>query len=153
MTHKSNTKKHPSKSRIPVPVPRTGSPKKRWALLGLCLLLAGGGTWGFMEFVVWNKLPGELVGAWKVVQGPPEYREAVFEFHRSGKMTAGLNDNENLRVINAEVRVEGDKLYITTRRPSTGEEHVSVQTIRKLTETEFVVADERGTIMKMARSR
>ena len=37
--------------------------------------------------------------------------------------------------------VEGDKLYITTRSPETGEEHVSVQTIRTLNERQLVVAD------------
>ena len=53
--------------------------------------------------------------------------------------------------MDAEVRVEGDKLYITTRRPSTGEKNVSVQTIHTLNDREFVVADEHGQLMKMTR--
>jgi hypothetical protein len=152
MKHKPNAKSHPAPRANPVSLSQTGSPKMRWALLGLCLLLAGGATWAFMEFVVWNNLPGELVGAWEVVQGPPEYKQAEFQFYRSGKMVGHFNDSGRDRPIHAEVRVEGDKLYITTRRPTTGEEHVSVQTIRIMNGKELVVADERGIIIKMART-
>ena len=55
------------------------------------------------------------------------------------------------RPMNADVRVEDDKLYITTRQPSTGKEHVSVQTIRTLNARELVVADEKGKVIRMAR--
>jgi uncharacterized protein (TIGR03066 family) len=134
----------------PLPAKTAGGNARRWVFLGLGLLLAFAASWAFMEFVVWNKLPAELVGKWEVVQGPPKYKEAVFEFYRSGKMVGHLNDHENLRIMNADVRVEGDKMYITTRRPSTGEEHVSVQTIRTLNDRELVVADERE-IIKMVR--
>jgi hypothetical protein len=53
----------------------------------------------------------------------------------------------------AAVRVEENKLYITTRRPRTGEELVSVQTIRTLSDREFITADERGRVIKMVRKR
>jgi uncharacterized protein (TIGR03066 family) len=135
----------------PIALPQARTSPKRWAVLGLGLVLACGGTWAFMEFVIWNKLPSELVGDWEVVQGPPEYKDAVFEFYRSGKMVGRLNDRGNLRIMNAYVQVEGDKIFITTRRPSTGEEHVSVQTVRSLNDRELVVADERGEIMRMRR--
>jgi uncharacterized protein (TIGR03066 family) len=134
----------------PLPAKTAGGNARRWVFLGLGLVLAAGASWAVMEFVVWNKLPSELVGKWEVVQGPPKYKEAVFEFYRSGKMVGHLNDNGNLRIMKADVRVEGDKLHITTRRPSTGEEHVSVQTIRTLNDKELVVADERE-IVKMVR--
>jgi uncharacterized protein (TIGR03066 family) len=149
-SHKSNKQTRTSPPSLPTAKGADGA-FRRWATLGLCLLCAGGGAWAFMEFVVWNKLPGKLVGSWEVVQGPPEYKEAVFEFHRSGKMVGRLNDNEKLRIMNAVVSVEGDNLHIKTRRPRSGEEHVSVQTIRTLSETELVLADERGRVMKMAR--
>src|SRR5262245_2591279 len=103
---------------------------RSWAMLGIALVLATGGAWALMEFVVWNRLPSDLVGRWEVIEGPPEYREAVFEFQRSGKMIGHVNDHERLGVIHAEVRVEGDKIYSTTRHPRTGQEKVSVQTIR-----------------------
>jgi hypothetical protein len=41
-----------------------------WAVLGLGLLLAAGGTWAALEFFVWNKLPPALVGKWEVQGGP-----------------------------------------------------------------------------------
>ena len=123
----------------------------RWVVLGIGLLLAAGASWAVMEFVVWNNLPRELVGTGEVVQGPPEFKEAVFEFHRSGKMVGRLNDNGNLRIMNADVRVEGDKIHITTRHPRTNEEHVSVQIIRKLSDRELEVGDDRGRIIKMTR--
>ena len=115
------------------------------------LLLAAGGTWAFFEFVVWNRLPAELVGKWAVVQGPQEYQEAVFEFHRNGRMIGHVNDKEMVGIIKAEVRVEGDKIYSTTRHSQTGREHVSVQTIKSLTSQELVVVDDRGQVIKMAR--
>lgn len=152
MKHSSKYKKQtPQPQRLPTPAAST-SPM-RWLLVCIGVLLTAGATWAFMEFVVWNVLPPELVGKWEVVQGPPEYREAEFEFYRNGKMVGHLNENENLRIMNAQVRIDGNKIYITTTRPSTGEEHVSVQTIRTLNDKEFVVADERGAIMKMMRKR
>ena len=140
------------------PVKNAGRNGMRWIVLALGLILAAVGSWALMEFVVWNKvlwgeMPAELVGQWEVVQGPPEFKDAVFEFNRSGKMVGHLNDNGNLRVMNAEVRVEEMKLYITTRHPKTGAEHLSVQVVRKLSEREFIVADEHGTITKMTRMR
>src|SRR5437773_1673120 len=107
MKHASKTKKPVARPQ-PSPAPPARFSPKRWAVLGLGLLIAAGVTWGIMEFVVWNKLPRELVGTWEVVQGPPEYQEAVFEFQRSGKMIGRLNDHGNLRIMNAEVRVEED---------------------------------------------
>lgn len=124
----------------------------RKLVLGTLLLLMGSGTWAFFEFVVWNKLPGELVGAWEVVHGPPEYKEAVFKFYRSGKMVGHLNDNGNLRIMNAEVRVDGNKIFITTRRPSTGEEKTIVQHVRTLTANRLVVEDEQGQRLSMERT-
>src|ERR1039457_2618563 len=150
MKHSTKNKKH---SVQPQRLPTMSDPSSslRWVVLGIGLLLAAGAAWAVMEFVVWNNLPRELVGTWEVVHGPPEYKDAVFEFHRSGKMVGRLNDNGNLRIMNAEVRVEEDKLFITTRHRRTGEENVSVQTVRKLTDRELEVADERGRVIKMAR--
>jgi uncharacterized protein (TIGR03066 family) len=150
MKHKSKPKANPIPP-APVAHAQKGTSWKLRALLGLCLLVSAGGTWAITEFVVWNKLPQELVGKWEVVQGPPEFEEAEVQFHRSGKMIGHFNDRGMDRPMEADVRVEGDKLYITTRRPSTGEEHVSVQTIRTLNERQLIVADERGMVIRMAR--
>jgi hypothetical protein len=153
MKNSIQAKKRNAKGPTPAkPAPLVQSSKKHWALLALCLVVACAGTWAIMEYVVWNRLPGELVGAWVVVEGPPEYHEAVFEFHRNGKMVGHLNDRENLRVMNAEVRVEADQLFITTRRPTTGEEMTVVQQIRTLNATSLVVEDERGRRLSMKRA-
>jgi len=40
-----------------------------YLFFGLILLLVAGGTWAVFEFVVWNKLPGELVGKWVAAPG------------------------------------------------------------------------------------
>jgi uncharacterized protein (TIGR03066 family) len=130
--------------------PSAGSGRKVLIAIAL-LLLTAGGTWAFTEFVVWNRLPGNLVGRWEVVQGPPEYKDAVFEFHRSGKMIAYVNDKGNVGEIHADIRVEGDKIYSTSRHPRSGQEHVTVQTIRSLTDQDLIVADEAGRVTKMAR--
>src|SRR5262245_44560949 len=88
-----------------------GSGFGRKALIAIpLLLLAAGGTWAFFEYVVWNRLPPELVGKWAVVEGPKEYKEAVFEFHRSGRMIGYVNYKEMVRIIKAEVRVEDGKI-------------------------------------------
>ncbi len=150
MKHPTKNKKHAAPQQL-VPAARPRSSPMRWVVLGVGLLLAAGATWAIMEFVVWNKLPRELVGTWEVTQGPPEFKEAVFEFQRSGKMIGRLNDNGNLRIMDADVRVEGDKIHFTTRHPQTGEEHVSVQVIRKLGDRELEVDDERGKVIKMTR--
>ncbi len=125
-------------------VPARWWPLPRWVVLSLCLLLAFGATWAFFEFVVWNTLPAGLVGNWEVVDGPREYSEATFEFFRNGAMEGRLNQDGNLVLINARVKVKGDKIYSTTRRPSTGEENTQVQIIRSLTPTELVIEDTNG---------
>ena len=90
-------------------VPARWWPLPRWVVLSLCLLLAFGATWAFFEFVVWNTLPAGLVGNWEVVDGPREYSEATFEFFRNGAMEGRLDQDGNLVLINARVKVKGDK--------------------------------------------
>jgi len=151
--------KHSSKNKKPVAPPQkpptatAGSSPRRGVILVLGLLLTAGASWAFMEFVVWNKLPSALVGKWEVVQGPAIYKEAEFEFYRSGKMVGHVNENGRVGIIYATIRVEEDKMYITTHQEKTNREHVSVQTIRTLTERELIVADEQGKIMKLVRMR
>jgi hypothetical protein len=125
----------------------------RWALLVLCMVLAGGGTWALFEFVIWNTMPSELVGRWEVVQGPREYRDATFEFFWFGSMEGRINHDDNLHLVQARVKVVGDKIYSTTRHPRTGAELTQIQHILTLTATELVVEDEKGEQLKMRRAR
>jgi uncharacterized protein (TIGR03066 family) len=143
------------------PSPQAGRPaapglprrSMRGLLLGvLCTLLVGGGTWALFEFVIWNVTPPELVGKWEVVESPPEYADATFEFFKNGKLIARINDHGNLRIMDARIRVEGKKIYSTTTRPTTGEELTTVLVMRTLTERKLVVEDQQGQITKMRRA-
>ncbi len=119
-------------------------------LLAILALAVGGATWAVFEFVVWNKLPAELVGKWVVVEGPQE--GATFDFYRSGTMVGVINVRGKEGHINARIRVEGTKIYSTTRHPKTGEQMTRVQVIRVLTAKELVLQDEQGQILKMERA-
>ena len=76
---------------------RSQVPVKRWwkrpLLLALTGLIVGAATWGFCEFVLWSKVPSELVGKWVVNEGPD--KGSTIDFYRNGTMvtnvsTAGL---------------------------------------------------------------
>ncbi len=137
-----------------VPQPNRRQPASgRWRLLLVLFLIgAAGATWAFFEFVVWNKIPAELVGKWDVVDGPPEYKDASFEFFRNGSMEGKVNVQEVLYVIKSTIRVDGKNIYSTSRHPRTGQERVQVLVIRTLTANELVVEDEQGKIMTMRRA-
>jgi uncharacterized protein (TIGR03066 family) len=122
----------------------------RWLLILLAFGVCAA-TWGFCEFIVWNRLPSELVGKWVVVKGPPEYEDAIFDFYRNGTMEARINVKGNVGIIKASVHVEGDKIYATTRQPETGQEKTQVQVIHSLTAAELVVEDEFGKVTYMER--
>lgn len=115
--------------------------------VGVCLA-----TWALFEFVIWSQLPSRLVGKWSVVSGPAEYEGAVFDFYRNGTMEGRVNLKGDLGIIKAKVRVEGDKIHSTSKHPKTGEEKTQVQIIRSLTDTELVVEDEQGKLMKLQRA-
>jgi uncharacterized protein (TIGR03066 family) len=152
------TKRNREKSRNNPPrdaaAPTHGSGRffSRRLVLFLIFLLAGAGTWAFFEFVVWNKIPSELVGKWDIVDGPKEYREAVFEFYRNGTMEGRVDRGDMLHIIRSTIQLDGKKLIITSRHPETGAEKVQVQTIRTLTDRELIVEDERGTRIRMRRA-
>jgi hypothetical protein len=57
-----------------------------------------------------------------------------------------------LGIVAARIRVDGNCIYATTRRPETGEEATRVQIIRTLTAKELVLEDERGNPLKMERA-
>jgi uncharacterized protein (TIGR03066 family) len=122
-----------------------------WAVLGLCLLLVGGGTWAVFEFVVWNTLPSQLVGKWVIEGG--EQNGATLDFSRNGIMVGRMNHRGNLAIINAQVRVEGKTLFLTTRNPNTHLEETRAQTINTLTDQELVIEDEQGKVFTLKRAR
>jgi uncharacterized protein (TIGR03066 family) len=149
------TKKQNNKSAVPRVAQdskrKAGVLRSRLALV-LALVLAGGATWALFEFVVWNKVPQELVGKWEVAEGPKEYRGAVFQFFRNGDMEGMVDVGDYLNIIKSTIRVEGKKIFVTSKHPRTGQEATQVQLIRTLTATELVVEDERANVLKMVRT-
>lgn len=130
--------------------PARPAARRKWLLLALVALLAGGGTWAFLELVVWNRVPSALVGKWVVTEGPQE--GATFDFSRNGSMVGKVNAGGDEAIVNARVRVEESKIYSTTTNPNTGQDDTMILIIRTLTPRELVVEDQQGQLMKMARA-
>jgi uncharacterized protein (TIGR03066 family) len=150
--HRSGHLQQPQAPSIKKPMPDPGGSFSllHWAVLGLCLLLVGGGTWAFFEFVVWNTLPSQLVGKW-VIQGG-EQDGATLDFSRSGIMVGRMNHRGTLAIVNARARVEGKTLFITTRNPNTRADETRAQTMKTLTATELVIEDEQGKVFTLRRA-
>jgi uncharacterized protein (TIGR03066 family) len=122
----------------------------RIGVLAATLLLAGCGSWVFAEFVLWNKLPSELVGKWVVEGG--EQDGATFDFYRGGTMVGRVNLNGREGVINARVEIQDDRLRATTKNPNTGAMETRTQKIVQLTRARLVLRDERGNVLYMTRA-
>src|SRR5579862_911113 len=88
-----------------------------WVLLGLTFVLAGFGTWAVFDFIVWNKVPPELVGLWEVEQGPQ--KGATFEFFRDGVMEVQMRRNKKEISHKAQVAVRDKTLLMTSKNPLT----------------------------------
>jgi hypothetical protein len=133
----------------PRQAPGTGSWKRR-LLLTLTVLLAAGGTWALFEFVIWSRVPSELVGKWVVVGGPQD--GATFDFFRNGTMEGNVNFRETNKPFFAVVRVDGKNIYTTTKHPETGQDDTQVKVIRTLTATNLVIEDEQGKLTQLERA-
>ena len=120
-----------------------------WILAGV-VLLTGCGAWAFAEFVVWNRLPTELVGKWVVEGG--EQDGATFDFYRGGTMVGRINVNGREGIIKASVAVEDNRLLSTTQNPNTGATETRSQTIVQLTKTQLILRDDRGNDLRMVRA-
>jgi len=131
------------------PVP-AGASSKRPLLLALALVLAAGGTWAVLEFIVWNKVPAELVGKWVITEGPDE--GGTIDFHRNGTMVGKVNLGGKEGIIKATIRVEERTIHVTTRHQQTGEEGTKVQLIKLLDEKHLVLQDEHGTLLRLERA-
>jgi uncharacterized protein (TIGR03066 family) len=123
----------------------------RWAVIALCLVLAGGCTLAFCEYFVFSKIPTELVGKWVVIEGPDQ--GGTVDFYRTGTMVAKVNQGGREGIIDATIRVEENKIYVTTRHQQTGQEGTRVLTIDTINERQLVVVDEHGKFVKMERAQ
>lgn len=141
---KAGAPKPSSTSSTPLPI-------RRWAILGLLLLVAGAGTWAVFEFFIWSTVPPELVGKWVVTEGPDE--GGTIDFYRNGTMVAVVNLGGKKGIVDARVRVEGKKIYATVRHQQTGEEGTRIQTIKVLQADRLVLEDEKGNSINLERAR
>jgi hypothetical protein len=108
------------------------------------------GTWALFEFVVWNRIPGKLVGKWVVEGGPQD--GATFDFFRDGTMTGRINLQGREGIVQAGVRVKGDVLYSTTTNPNTGQPETRQQTIEELSRETLILKDARGSRLRLVRA-
>jgi uncharacterized protein (TIGR03066 family) len=122
---------------------------KRWALVALCLVLAFGGTWGVLRYVVWAKVPAALVGTWEVTEGP--MAGGTFAFARDGTLAIHAEDKGTDYIITGRVNVEGQAMLATTKDPRTRQEQTRTYTIRELTATSLVLELENGPVLRMVR--
>jgi len=149
MTSKARTPKR-HQTQAPHPLVAGRSAARRRLLLVLLTFGMAAGTWASFEFVVWNRLPAELVGKW-VVQGGAQHG-ATFDFYRNGAMIGRINNREKLDLVHAQVAVEEDTLFITTQHPLTKKELTKKQTIKTLDAAHLVLQDEHGNVFRIERA-
>jgi hypothetical protein len=144
----------PGRSRRKDPQIAPSTPAKRNGLfIALCLVIgltAFGATWAFAELVLWNKLPGDLVGKWVVEGG--EQDGATFDFYRNGSMVGHVNLKGTEGVVQATAVVKDGNLRTTTRNPNTGDQETRSQKIVRLDRKQLILQDERGIRLRLARA-
>jgi uncharacterized protein (TIGR03066 family) len=98
-----------------------------------------------------NNLPAKLVGKWVVKGG--ELDGATFEFRSDGSMIGRVNLGGKEGMIEARVRVAGDRLFTVTRHPNTGKDDTSTLIIKELNARELSLQDERGRLFTLIRAQ
>jgi len=131
--------------------PRAGAPRLRlWAFLLLCLV--GSAVISFVIFkYVAPSIPHELIGTWKVTDGP--LKDATLEFRWYGTAIATSNSKGKEEITESSVKVVGNKILLTSTHAVTGKDDTVSQTILKLTEDELVLRDEDRMTYAMKRVR
>ena len=128
----------------PAPQKARKSTRRRKALIAICVLLAAGGSWAVLEFLVWSRLPPELVGNWQVQDGP--MKGGSFDFSRNGNLEISSNQGH---VVKARVAVQGKNLLTTTKNPSTSREETHASIIQQLTADSLILELEQGDVLRM----
>jgi uncharacterized protein (TIGR03066 family) len=91
-----------------------------------------------------------MLGKWVVTQG--EMVGATLEFYRDGTMIGRLTKDGKEGVIKARVRADGTTLWSTTTNPMTRREETATQAIVSLTDSELVLEDDKGGVIRMERA-
>lgn len=124
-------------------------PLLRWAILAVCVVAPAVGTYWLFDNVIWAKVPSKLVGRWGVVGGDQD--GATLEFFRNGTLVAQVNVEGRHGIIRSQVRVDGNKLFVTSVNPQTGQSETRKQMIKTLTTTDLVLEDQDGKRFKLVR--
>ena len=133
------------------PAPTAENPPRRsrrslWLIALLCLV----GSFAVV-FVVTRMLvattPQELVGTWKVQQGP--LKGATMQFRQNGTavLSKGVPGDED----NYTVKVENKKIFLSGKDARTGKNDTFVQTIVSVNAEELVIRDEDRVTYRMVR--
>jgi hypothetical protein len=104
-----------------------------------------------VDFVLWPRIPSELVGAWRSQGG--EVGEVTLEFQPNGAFMAYTMVNGKKGGTLATAGVEDKLLHIKSTNPRTGKEETKTHVIRSLTESELTLEDPTGVVSKFVRLR
>jgi uncharacterized protein (TIGR03066 family) len=136
----------------PAAPPSAARPVRRWRMLGLMLLLLVGST--VVSFVVFRyiapRVPPELVGTWRVVDG--DMKGATLEFRWYGTGYATMVKQGKQETAESSVRVRGKRIYMTYQGPRPNDEDTVIQTILTLTDDELVIRDQDEITYRLVRT-
>jgi uncharacterized protein (TIGR03066 family) len=144
-----NSQAGPQATTAPLPAP----PRRNWRPIGFLLAcLVGAAVVSFIVFrYIAPRIPRDLVGTWKVVQG--DLKGATLEFHWDGTAYASQYKGGKKETLESSVRVEDKQILMTYKNPANGKEETFVQTIVKLTDDELVIRDQDRNTYRLVRVR
>jgi hypothetical protein len=118
-------------------------------LIGLFLVLAAVSALAVRDFLVWNKLPQEMIGLWEVGEG--SMKGGTFEFMPNGTMEVQVYNKKKHITHKTRVVVRDKTLFITARDPLALQAVTSESIIRELTADTLILELEKGEVLKMVR--
>jgi uncharacterized protein (TIGR03066 family) len=121
----------------------------RWAVAVVCVALSAAATFAVCEYLLLSKVPRALLGKWVVAEG--ELEGATLEFFRDGTMRLRFSKEGKQLDDTVKIRTEDKTLWSTTRNPMTGKVETASQTIVSLTDSQCVLEDEKGTVLRLDR--
>ena len=124
---------------------------RTWLILAGCLLGSLAVSFVVFKFFILAAVPNELIGTWQVAEGP--LRGATLEFRLDGAVVSTLTKMGKKEITNSSAKVDGKKLYLTTKDTETNKEDTVIQTILNLTDDELVLRDEDKRTYRMKRVR
>jgi hypothetical protein len=134
------------------PAPQARPPHNRRLLWFMLLLLVGASVISFVLFrFVLPTVPRELVGTWRVVEGP--FKGATFECSWTGTGIFSLYSDGKRKSTESSIRVRGKRILMTSENPVTKVEDTLILTILRLTDDELVFRDQDQTVYNMIRIR